>query len=88
MTRNHRRVQVGQDIRPGLKKIGQLDAQARLRNIRDARKREWAEVEAVIEAKKYTAVSAGKGHTIMFGAMPKREQRRLAIAALNNRAAA
>jgi len=81
------RVQVGIDNRPGLKKIGQLDLQARQRNIRDARKREWKAVGAEIEALKYTAVSAGPGHTIMFGAMPEREQQRMAIAALNSRAA-
>ncbi len=88
MSRNHRKALRGIDNRPGLKLIGKLDEQARERDIREGRQRQWSAVDAEIKARQYTAVNAGKGHTIMFGAMPMREQRRLAIAALNKRVAA
>lgn len=78
----------GIDNRPGLKKIGQLDAQARRREQREQREAHWQGVQAMKKALQSTVVRAGKRSSILFAVMPEREQDRLALEAYNKRAAA
>ena len=74
MARNHRKFQVGVDSRPGLKKIGQLDMQARARAERNGPR---AQVGRWVRNNQETIMEVGPGHTAFVYALSKDEQWKL-----------
>lgn len=74
-----RKVQIGRDNRPGLKKLGQLDLQARQRKKRTAQVDQLA---AWIELHKYAAVEVGPGDRAILDILPRKQQWKVAIRAL------